>query len=444
MWEPWSNAARKKVAIMKSLLIWIVTALVFTAAGGFFVYAVMENREKGSPEEAKEAPATQESKDSSEEKANQERLSHDEAGNVVILFDQESQARMGIELKPLAAAVHHPETVAYGTLQEDPARTFTVRTPLAGTLRATSSGRWPALGDVLEDGAVIGAVEPRLGPVEQADLAAKLATARADVEQAKATLEAMQTSLESKRRLNAQGKIVSDQALQEAESQVKSEEAKLKGASETVRILQGFMSSATTRPTEAIPLVVRTGGRVLETPLAPGESAESGQAVLKVCRFDRLLARISLPAGESLDARVTQARILIPGHEDLPLTARRVAIAATADTLTGGQTFLFSVEAGDIPLQPGMPIIAHLELPGEPRQGVSVPRSAVVRFGGSTWVYVKTDEEKLTRRPAPVDTATPEGWFVAEGLKPGDAVVVQGAQSVLSEELKFGTKEEEE
>jgi hypothetical protein len=33
---------------------------------------------------------------------------------------------------------------------------------------------------------------------------------------------------------------------------------------------------------------------------------------------------------------------------------------------------------------------------------------------------------------------------VAEGLTAGDRVVVRGAQSVLSTELKFGTEEEEE
>jgi len=73
-----------------------------------------------------------------------------------------------------------------------------------------------------------------------------------------------------------------------------------------------------------------------------------------------------------------------------------------------------------------------------------VPRSAVIRVGGSAWVYVKTAEEKLTRRPVPLDTPTPEGWFVAQGLKPGDPIVTRGAQSVLSEEINFGAKQEEE
>jgi hypothetical protein len=136
--------------------------------------------------------------------------------------------------------------------------------------------------------------------------------------------------------------------------------------------------------------------------------------------------------------------VIVPGHEAKPLEATRVALAPTADTLTGGQTFLFAVQAADFPLQPGMAVTAHLELPGEPQQGVSVPRAAIVRFGGSTWVYVQSAEEKFTRRQAPTDISTPDGWFVAGTLKPDEKVVVRGTQSVLSEELKPKTAESEE
>lgn len=428
---------------MKALLVWVVSALVFTAAGGGVAFMWMHAHEKEGGEHAENAPTTQESPEGHGEAKTPERLTHDEAGNVVILVDTEAQTRLGVELTPLAEAVYHPELTAYGILQEDPALSFTVRTPLPGTVVLAPGGRWPALGEELTDGAVVGRLEPRLGPVEQADLAARLAGARADVQQAKAALEALQSSLESKRRLHDQGKIVSDQAVLEAESLVKVEEAKLKGTTDTVRILESFLSTTTTRPTEAIPLVVRGGGRVVETPISPGESVESGQLILKVSRFDRLLARISLPAGKSLDVNITKARVLIPGQPQ-PLTAERVAVAGTADAVTGGQTVLFSLQAGQAALQPGLPISARLELPGEPRKGVIVPRSAVIRVAGLAWVYVKSDAEKLTRRQMPVDTPMFEGWFVAEALKAGDTIVTRGAQTVLSEELSFGTKEEEE
>jgi multidrug efflux pump subunit AcrA (membrane-fusion protein) len=226
---------------------------------------------------------------------------------------------------------------------------------------------------------------------------------------------------------------------------VASEKAKLEAALKTVQILEAFTATTTQPATvESLPLVVSRGGRVMEVTAQPGEAIESGQPILRVAQLDRLLARISLPAGESLATAVTRAHVLVPGHETTPLKAAQVGVAPTADALTGGQTFLFAVEAADFLLQPGMAVTAHLELPGEPQQGVVIPRSAVVRFGGSTWVYVRSAEEKFIRRQVPVDVPTPEGWFVAERLKSGEPVVVRGAQSVLSEELRFGTAEEEE
>lgn len=430
---------------MKSLLIWIVTALVFTAAGGGVVYIWTHaaEREEGEPgEQASESQPSTEG--ASTQPVHEQRLTHDAAGNAILRLDEESQARLGIEFAPLAAAVNRPEMIAYGALQEDPARSFTVRAPLAGTVAMPTGAQWPALGETLADGTVVGVLEPRLGPVERADLSARLAGARADVQQAKAALEAMQAAIASKRRLHDEGKIVSDQALLEAEAQLKGEEAKLKGTLDTVHILESFMSSATTRPTDTLPLTVQLGGKVVETLVRPGESVESGQAILRVAQYDRLLARVTLPAGELLSADVTHARIAISGQAGEPLPAERVGVAPQADSVTGGQTLLFTLQTGAAALQPGMPIVAHLDLPGEPRQGVVVPRSAIIRFAGRTWVYVRIDPEQLTRRLAPTDIATPTGWFVAEGLQAGDPVVVSGAQSVLAEELSFSTAEEEE
>lgn len=432
---------------MKSLLIWVFTALLFTAVGGLCTWTWLKHHEEKEPGEKENHPAASAPADEGgkEKKEKKERLSHDEAGNVVVAFDKESQERMGIEVKPLAAVTHHPEAIAYGTLQEDPARSFTLRAPLAGTLRVAPNRQWPILGATLPDHALIGLIQPRLGAVELADLSARLATARADVQSARASLQALQASLESKEKLHREGGIVSTQALEDARAQVAGEKAKLEAAQKTVQILEGFTANATQpASTESLPLVVSKGGRVMEIMAQPGEAIESGQPVLRVAQLDHLLARISLPAGESLAAKVTKAHVIVPGHETTPLKATQIGAAPSADNLTGGQTFLFAVEAADFLLQPGMAITAHLELPGEPRQGVTVPRSAIVRFGGSTWVYIRSAEEKFTRRPAPLDISTAEGWFVAETLKPGDPVVVRGAQSVLSEELKFSSSEQEE
>ncbi len=71
-----------------------------------------------------------------------------------------------------------------------------------------------------------------------------------------------------------------------------------------------------------------------------------------------------------------------------------------------------------------------------PSHAVMVPDSAVVWLGGRAWIYVEEkDTERFVRRPVSVDHRTREG-FVTDQFAAGDRVVVQGAQLLLSEELK--------
>jgi hypothetical protein len=109
---------------------------------------------------------------------------------------------------------------------------------------------------------------------------------------------------------------------------------------------------------------------------------------------------------------------------------------APSDPQLLGETFLFSVETGDLSLRPGMAFTAYLKLPGEPTKGVLLPRAAIIRQEGALWAYVRSADDKFTRRQVEHAVPVDGGWFVAEGFKPGDAVVTAGAQMLLSEELK--------
>jgi hypothetical protein len=65
----------------------------------------------------------------------------------------------------------------------------------------------------------------------------------------------------------------------------------------------------------------------------------------------------------------------------------------------------------------------------------------VLRHDGRAWVYVQEEEEKFVRKPVTLDTPLEgdKGWFISAeggGIKADDLLVVTGAQSLLSEELK--------
>jgi hypothetical protein len=349
-----------------------------------------------------------------------------------VKFDRETQQRMGIRTEPVSALTKRREVVAYGHLEEDPSRSFVLRAPVAGTVRGIADRQWPDTGQTVADQSVIGRIEPRLAPADRITLGDRLAAARADMESSSASLTTARGALDRARTLNADDKNVSDKAVQEAEVRVAAEQARLTAAGQTVKLIE---SSLTSTRDSALALEMERGGQVVEVLVHPGESVESGQPILRVARFDQLLARVDVPAGDTVVATITAASIVPLGQEDRPVRGERVALAAAVDPKTQGQPFLFRVSDSSQSLRPGLSVTAYLEIPGAARSGVVVWRSAVVRQSGKAWVYVQTADDQFARREVALEEPTGEGWFT-HSLSSGDRVVTTGAQTLLSEEFK--------
>jgi hypothetical protein len=98
---------------------------------------------------------------------------------------------------------------------------------------------------------------------------------------------------------------------------------------------------------------------------------------------------------------------------------------------------LFLVKSRQPGFVAGAAVLGHLKIAGEAQNGVMIPRSAVVRFGGRPWIYLQTDAHTFLRREISLESPLAEGWFAAQGMKPGDRVVLGGAQMLLSEEQKY-------
>jgi len=149
-----------------------------------------------------------------------------------------------------------------------------------------------------------------------------------------------------------------------------------------------------------------------------------------------VLVQIDLPAGESVKAMPTGARVLPLAHDSSPLEAQLVGPAPTVDPQLQGRGFLFLVSTNSAALAPGAAVTGLLALPGEAQSGVLVPREAIIRFQGTTWLYRQTGDETFERMEVMLDVPLENGWFVRETLKPDDKVVTVGAQQLMSEELK--------
>ena len=148
------------------------------------------------------------------------------------------------------------------------------------------------------------------------------------------------------------------------------------------------------------------------------------------------LVELEVPAGDAPAAMPTGARLYTLGDETKPLEAQVVGPAPSVDPQMQSRGFLLLVSSNSLGLAPGAAVTGYLSLPGEPKSGVLLPSSAVVRFGGTTWIYRQSDDDTFERQSVSLNTPLAKGWFVGAGLKSGDKVVTTGAQQLLSEELK--------
>jgi len=379
-----------------------------------------------------------------EEEPSPVHISREANGLVVLTLDAETQQRIAMKFVSVEAASVQPTVVAHGRLVADPARSFTLRAPAAGVLQAWPEQEWPRIGAVVQTDAMLGFIAPRFTASETVDLQARRWDAHAEFDEISADLEAVRASFENKSRLNTGGGLVSDRALEEARAQYKSGEARLAAATQKVELYESLVTGRMGEDA-LFPIRASVLGEVVEVQAQPGEEVDMGQILLRTASFDTLIAEVSLFVGDVIESPGVEAQIAVAGTDGPLLTGTPIGPGSEASLLTGGQTMLFEVAVpAKHHLRPGLAVTAHVPTQGTPLIGVQIPRSSVLRHGGRTWVYVKTGEDRFERRDTLLYQPTSKGWFATSGVAPGEKIVVDGAQLLLSEERKAQIESEEE
>jgi len=170
------------------------------------------------------------------------------------------------------------------------------------------------------------------------------------------------------------------------------------------------------------------------------DAAKRGTFINGLVSGSESLIRVDVMPGDALAEIPSSAQIVMIGRESEPISITDIQPATVADPKTQAQGFILRVVKPPFTLRPGMALTAWLELPGKPRAGFAVPRSAVLRHDGRSWVYVQRENDIYVRIPISLEAplSADDGWFITEagGLADDDPVVVLGASSLLSEELK--------
>jgi membrane fusion protein, multidrug efflux system len=240
---------------------------------------------------------------------------------------------------------------------------------------------------------------------------APLSKLNADLTSAQAALDSSSAQYYRTRRLYAEQKNASLRDLQSAEATYLNDKARVEALKQQLRDAWG-------------------------RPIAQIDSRARSELVSSLIDRREAIARVTAPIGEALDSSPGRADVFVLGHERQPLHARAVYEAPTINPQMQGQTFLLLMGTQDFPIRPGTAVSAPLPTSAKSEQGVMLPRAAVVRFAGKEWIYREFAGDRFVRREIVPAELTAEGYFVTENLAPGTRIVVTGAQTLLSEELK--------
>lgn len=237
------------------------------------------------------------------------------------------------------------------------------------------------------------------------DARSQLDVSRAQAAQARARLAAAQAEYARLKALHDDDRNISDRVLQEAEANVRAEEANAEAAAATARAATGG--------------VEQRWGAVIANAFSSGASWV-GDLIANRRVLVQVISETQPPAHITL--QTPQGSI----------DASFVSPAVRFDPHVQGRSWFYLASAGNV--QPGMNLTAAIGQ-GTAASGVVVPRDALVWTGGHAWVYVEKSANRFARTEVETTSPMADGFFVPS-LQPGQRIVVNGAQQLLSEEAK--------
>ena len=240
----------------------------------------------------------------------------------------------------------------------------------------------------------------------------------------RATVSSAKLEYQRAKALYEDDRNISERALRDAESRFRISQARLTAAESAESVLRDSML------TDWGPEVREWAMQADSASLAP---LLSRRAVLVQLVFPHQLPRSAA----------------VPTLMLTPVTARAEAVegrfvsaAPRVSAALPGNTYFYFVDGAD--LRVGARVLARVSTDEASFDGVIVPNEAVVWHAGKSWVYVKRDAETFGRYQISTDNQLGEGWFQQTSMQIGDEVVTSGAQLLLSEELKFQIRNENE
>lgn len=249
-----------------------------------------------------------------------------------------------------------------------------------------------------------------LSPQALIELRNRYVAAAAQADKAAAALAASRREYERVKQLHGDDRNVSDRALQAAEAAWRSDAADAQAA-------------------QAARDAIGKGGRPVWGEALTAAVAGNTAIFQQLASQKAVLLRVAAPAGTRLHEAPATASVI--GDDGVARPAELLSPAPQTDPRIQGPTFFYTAPADG--LLPGSILTARLPV-GSAESGATVPATAVLSWQGQSWFYVERTPGHFVRRALRDAVPVEQGWFMP-GLS-SLQVVVRGAQSLLSEELR--------
>ncbi|WP_036838853.1 efflux RND transporter periplasmic adaptor subunit [Pleomorphomonas oryzae] len=260
-------------------------------------------------------------------------------------------------------------------------------------------------------------------------------SATAALQRAEAGLVRSQTKFDRAKQL-VESKAISRDAYDEAVADLAQAKANVAEARATLQRRRLDLEFATIRAPIA--------GRIGQALVSEGAlvSASGADTLARIQQIDQVYVDVKQPAsqmdvireaeqsGQLDDASKVPVALFAASGKPYPMTGRALFSDISVDPGTGNVTVRVEVRNSNRALLPGMYVRARLPR-GVRHDALLVPQEAIVRnSSGGPQLVIVDDQKKGVRRPVELGETIDGRTIVNSGLKPGETVVVQGQDRV--------------
>jgi biotin carboxyl carrier protein len=351
----------------------------------------------------------------------------------------------GIRAAPATEVRWQESSVVYGRVVPNPHAAVEVRAPFAGIVKSAPARGWPKLGDRVTGQETLGVLETRLTPPERIDLRAKSAEALAKFKGAEESVKIQEERMKSLMELSSTGTLAKRE-LDAARLALLDARTQRDAAHGQWQVYQQALAAPDGKEITLL-LTAPLAGEVAELFAQPGLAVEAGALLLKVADFRRGLVRLEFPMTASPGKAPPDVLVSLPNADapESPVSAHYTGLAPQVEAASQRVARLYGFEApsGET-WRPGLFVKATFPDPAAaPRPAVGVPAAAILYHQGRTLVYVQLNPGRFERREVAVLGRDGVTLVLASGVRPGELVVSQQAQVLLSEEFRRDTDDDD-